>query len=44
MFGDNNDSGSVTRASSTDANGHFTAQIWFSSGELAKAENVEYLN
>ena len=44
MFRDNNDSGSVTRASSTDANGHFTAQIWFSSGELAKAENVEYLN
>jgi hypothetical protein len=44
MFRDNNDSGSVTRASSTNANGHFTAQIWFSSGELAKAENVEYLN
>ena len=44
MFKDINDSGSVTRASSTDADGHFTTQIWFSSGELAKAENVEYLN
>ena len=44
MFKDINDSGTVTRASNTDPGGHFTTQIWFSSGELAKVAKVEYLN